>query len=388
MRKTIFTILLMMTGFAFAQETPATPEVPAAPAAPSAKPAKPAKPPKPPRTPATVISRGSYLGIDSRDVTSDRVAPLKLKEERGVEVVMVDQDAPAGKAGLKEHDVILSFNGNAIQDVGELRRVIRETPPGKTVVLGISRDGQWMNVNAQLADRQKVVASHGMIAIPRIEIPPMPDIEVPSFAMLQYSRRNGLMVENLTRQLGDFFGAKEGRGVLVRGVEKNSPAEVAGFRAGDVIVRVANEPVQDMGDWNQLMRQQQSGKVTVTVIREKREQNLTLSVPERRRSEGSQVVIPGFDDGDMDVQVVELADLGPQIQKQLEHAQIAIKETINSKKFQKQMENLQVELKKNMEIDQKEIQKQVEHAKKQCEKALHEAEREHRRVQQEMDDEE
>jgi len=57
----------------------------------------------------------SYLGVDIADVTKDRLEVLKLKEEKGVEVTMVDQDAPAGKAGLKEHDVILSMNGTSIE---------------------------------------------------------------------------------------------------------------------------------------------------------------------------------------------------------------------------------------------------------------------------------
>src|SRR5579872_6153121 len=57
---------------------------------------------------------GSYLGVDTRDITPDRLAPLHLKDERGVEVTMVDQDAPAGKAGLKENDVILTMNGNDV----------------------------------------------------------------------------------------------------------------------------------------------------------------------------------------------------------------------------------------------------------------------------------
>src|SRR5215831_3108549 len=83
----------------------------------------------------------SYLGVDIRDITQDRVAALKLKEERGVEVTMVDQDAPAGKAGIKEHDVILDFNGAAVESEEQLRRLIRETPPGRSVTLGISRDG-------------------------------------------------------------------------------------------------------------------------------------------------------------------------------------------------------------------------------------------------------
>jgi serine protease Do len=77
----------------------------------------------------------SYLGVDTRDVTADRLTDLKLKEEHGVEVTLVDQDAPAGKAGVKEHDVILSINGNQVESVEQLRRMIREIPPGRTVNL-------------------------------------------------------------------------------------------------------------------------------------------------------------------------------------------------------------------------------------------------------------
>src|SRR5882724_12580381 len=101
---------------------------------------------------------GSYLGVDTRDVTSDRLADLKLKEEHGVEVTLVDQDAPAGKAGLKEHDVILSLNGNQVESVEQLRRMIREIPPGRVVTLGISRNGQPLTLKAQLADRKKTFA--------------------------------------------------------------------------------------------------------------------------------------------------------------------------------------------------------------------------------------
>src|SRR5256886_17684850 len=84
---------------------------------------------------------GSYLGVDTRDVTPDRLAELKLKEEHGVEVTTVDQDAPAGKAGIKEHDVILSVNGTTVESVEQLRRMMHEIPPGRMVTLGISRNG-------------------------------------------------------------------------------------------------------------------------------------------------------------------------------------------------------------------------------------------------------
>ena len=104
---------------------------------------------------------GSYLGVDTRDVTPDRLADLKLKEEHGVEVTLVDQDAPAGKAGIKEHDVILSINGSQVESVEQLRRMIREIPPGRLVTLGISRDGQPLTLKTQLADRKKTFAMAG-----------------------------------------------------------------------------------------------------------------------------------------------------------------------------------------------------------------------------------
>src|SRR5450432_2783526 len=84
----------------------------------------------------------SYLGVDITDVTTERLEVLKLKEEQGVEVTLVDQDAPAGKAGLKVHDVILTMNGTAIESGAQLRRMIHETPAGRIVTFGVSRDGQ------------------------------------------------------------------------------------------------------------------------------------------------------------------------------------------------------------------------------------------------------
>src|SRR5208282_1817078 len=71
-------------------------------------------------------SGSSYLGVDIADVSPERLGELKLKEEHGAEVTMVDQDAPAGKAGLHEHDVILSLNGTAVESAAQLRRMIKE----------------------------------------------------------------------------------------------------------------------------------------------------------------------------------------------------------------------------------------------------------------------
>ena len=240
----------------------------------------------------------SYLGVDTRDVTPDRLSDLKLKEEHGVEVTTVDQDAPAGKAGIKEHDVILSVNGTTVESVEQLRRMIHEIPPGRMVTLGISRNGQPLTFKAQLADRKKTFAmapngkpfKFAMPAMPAMPVMPampmMPDIDVPvSVVVVHSSTRSGLMVENLTPQLGDFFGAKNGQGVLVRSVEKGSRAEKAGFHAGDVIVRVNAETINDVGDFSHALNGRKENTATVSIIRDKKQQTLSLTLPERKRSD-------------------------------------------------------------------------------------------------------
>src|ERR1017187_284720 len=98
-----------------------------------------------------------YLGVDVRDVNADQLGALKLREARGAEIILVDHDAPAGKAGLREHDVVLQMNGQAIEGQDQLRRMLHDSPPGKTITLVISRDGQQMTVTAQMAVSQEEV---------------------------------------------------------------------------------------------------------------------------------------------------------------------------------------------------------------------------------------
>ena len=230
----------------------------------------------------------SYLGVDIADVSPERLGELKLKEEHGAEVTMVDQDAPAGKAGLHQHDVIVSLNGTAVESAAQLRRMIKETPAGRVVNLGISRDGQPLTIKVQLADRHKSMTwapKGGEFKFDMPQMPTMPDFDVPvSVVIVHSSLRSGLMVENITPQLGDFFGVKGGNGVLVRSVEKGSRGEKAGFRAGDVVVKVNNQPVHDTSDFTHALRSSSGGTAAVTVMREKREQNLTLTLPEKKDS--------------------------------------------------------------------------------------------------------
>jgi C-terminal processing protease CtpA/Prc len=187
---------------------------------------------------------------------------------------MVDQDAPAGKAGIKEHDVILTMNGNSIESEAQLRRMIHEMPPGRIVTFGVSRDGQAMTVKVQLADKKKEFSmnDHDMkdfhVHIPDIHIP---DIDIPSINMV--------MVTSSARS-----GVKNGNGVLVRSVEKGSRAEKSGFRAGDVVVKVNDQPVHDTSDFMHAVRSRNGTAVNVGVIRDKKELNLNLTLPSRKES--------------------------------------------------------------------------------------------------------
>jgi serine protease Do len=230
----------------------------------------------------------SYLGVDISDVTTERLSALKLKEEKGVEVTMVDQDAPAGKAGIKEHDVILTMNGTSIESGAQLRRMIHETPPGRVVTFGLSRDGQPMTVKVQLADKHNEYALvHPKAKEFHFEMPAIPpmDIDIPAIqVMVTSSARSGLTMENLSSQLGEFFGVKNGNGVLIRSVEKGSRADKAGFRAGDVIVKVGDQAVHDTSDFSHGMKSRSGNSVNVVVVRDKKEQTLTLSLPDRKES--------------------------------------------------------------------------------------------------------
>ena len=289
-------------------------------------------------------SGSSYMGVDIADVTSERLSELKLKEEHGAEITMVDQDAPAGKAGLREHDVILNLNGTAVESAAQLRRMIKETPPGRVVTLGISRDGQVLTVKLQLADRRKSMAykpGSQAFNFKMPEMPVIPDFEGPISVVVTHSSvRSGLMIENITPQLGEFFGVKNGKGVLVRSVEKGSKAEKAGFRAGDVVVKVNDQSVSDTSDFTHALRSSSGSSAAVTVVREKKEQNLNLTLPAKKDSgtlieDSFDIDVPDL--AETEVQLGRLGDQMALVRPALEKVQ----RRIQSKDFQKVLQDSQ-----------------------------------------------
>ncbi len=305
----------------------------------------------------------SYLGVELRDITADRVSTLKLKEERGVEITMVDQDAPAAKAGLKEHDVVLEYNGTKVESAEQFQRLIRETPPGRTATLGISRDGNPVTITAQIGDRSKLANKafkweHSGPKLVLPDLPPAANFNTPfDFQVFSYTPLLGIQVENLNQQLGDFFGVKNGEGLLVKSVEKGSAAEKAGLKAGDVIIRAENERVTDRTDLRRVLRSHSNGgKVVLGIVRDKHEQSLTIDVPASKSGDHSGMEIWSPETENLEDWQSELQEIRPdlrQAQEALQKARPALQK--NLAQYAKQMERMREELRKAQEQWQKEF---------------------------------
>jgi membrane-associated protease RseP (regulator of RpoE activity) len=152
----------------------------------------------------------------------------------------------------------------------------------------------------QVADRKKLESSvwpresrdfaYVMPAMPAVPampaIPSMPRIWMDQ-TITRVRSNSGATLESLSPQLGDYFGVKNGEGLLVRAVQKGSAADAAGLRAGDVVIRVGDQKISDNSDWTEALRNGKNGKVSLVIMRDKKEQTLSMSVPPRRGPDSS-----------------------------------------------------------------------------------------------------
>lgn len=237
-----------------------------------------------------------YLGVDVRDISPEQVNVLKLRDAHGAEIIMIDHDAPAGKCGLHEHDVILQMNGTAIEGRDQVRKMLHDFAPGKALQLVISRDGQQMTINTQLSSQEEVERQAWQQHLTPADLPEGGDVaqsgpvargsSTKSFmgTVLTAPAYTGAMLEKMTGQLADYFGVPTGAGLLVRSVEPNSPAAQAGMHAGDVVVRAASHTVSTLGDWARALKSGKNKSVAVVVLRDKKEQTLMLTLDAKKRS--------------------------------------------------------------------------------------------------------
>jgi serine protease Do len=243
-----------------------------------------------------LFSSQGYLGVVVGEVDNERANALHLKDAHAAEVVMVDHDAPAGKSGLlKVHDVILQLDGQAFDNVDQLRRRLREIPSGRTVTLLISRDGNRINVTVQLCD-QAVLQQQAWLQHFNVPEPAAPAAGQsflgnapsggPAFldSMIPRALYVGADVNPVRTQLADYFGVKSGTGLLVESVDNPSPASRAGLKAGDVVVKVESQQMTSKNDWLKAIRNHRGQLVQVTVMRNKQEQVLTMSAGKPKKN--------------------------------------------------------------------------------------------------------
>lgn len=222
------------------------------------------------------ITDRAYLGVGVIDMTPTRARELKLPSENGVEIKRVDGDSPASKAGLHENDVILEVNAKAVEDGEQFVRLIAEATAGTKVNLTVWRNNAKITVAAMLESRPP----SPMFLVPDDVMPPFPD--VPQTRSGQFSPMPGQTPlvgfdgETLTDQLAQFFGVKEG--VLVRSVGPRTPAEKAGLRAGDVVVKVNGTPVTSPREISGMVNSSRRRNVTFSVVRNKKEITLEVEI--------------------------------------------------------------------------------------------------------------
>lgn len=251
----------------------------------------------------TSDDNSGWLGIEISEVSADKAKELKLSETHGVVVGSVETDSPAAKAGLKENDVILSYEGQNVEGTIQFRRLVRETPPGRSIPLTVSRDGSVQTLTIEVGERNSVFGFGDKDSAPHVykfKIPNVQEFKMPDFdfnpvvtpeSMDFHTPLLGIGAEDLSGQLGDYFGAPSGEGILVREVRSGTPAEKAGLKAGDVITKVDGQTVKSTRDLRTQLRQKIDQKtVTLSVLRKGSEISVPVAIEKPRRIDAPQIV--------------------------------------------------------------------------------------------------
>jgi S1-C subfamily serine protease len=181
---------------------------------------------------------------------------------------------------------VIEFDGERVRSAQQFSRLVQETPPGRQVRAAVLRDGKRteLSVTPQGGSGREIRIDSDRIQaqIDRV-FESMPRITIDG-QRLGMTGRIGARVQELTPELAEYFGAKDG--VLVASVDADSPASRAGLRAGDVITAVNREPVTSASDLQRAVRSADPAQdLAVTIVRDKKESSVTMRVepPARQR---------------------------------------------------------------------------------------------------------
>jgi serine protease Do len=244
------------------------------------------------------LGDGAFLGVGLEDTKGD---------VRGAVVESVEPDSPAAKAGIEKDDVIVRFDGEDVRSAAQLTRLVRETPPGRSVAIDVRRGSGTQKLTATLGERRW--GSNFHVEVPDFDLqvpePPSPPHapaapQVPLLPRLPHAwqwrddggrnlmfhfgldkPRLGIGYLEMGEQLAAYFKAPGGKGVLVTSVEDESPAARAGIKAGDVVLEFDGKPVDDGESLRDAVREAEGGKaIPVEVLRDGREMKLEVTLPE------------------------------------------------------------------------------------------------------------
>jgi serine protease Do len=228
----------------------------------------------------TVTAGGGFLGVGVGPTEPGR-NPSDAPNRVGI--TRVQEGSPADKAGLKMGDIVLEYNGKAIENTMEFVDRVHQTAPGHRVKLVVSRDGStktlWVTLGTRRESQPRVVtpswappttptAAPNLDPFPEpIDFPPMPAGSI-----------LGVEIETLPPQLAEFFGVKSG--VLVRSVTKGSAAAHAGIKAGDVITKVDGSRVENIAEaYIAIHASGPHGTFPLSIMRDHRELTLAVAMP-------------------------------------------------------------------------------------------------------------
>jgi C-terminal processing protease CtpA/Prc len=232
------------------------------------------------------VKKTGWLGITMQNLSSHMAEALDLESDEGVLVDSVIDDSPAEAAGLEEGDVIIEFDGKEIEDTKDLSRAVKKTKPKEEVEITILRDGKERTLVAEIGEKASPDKTlyfydkdHDRLGHLR-HLPESKDIQIHRFGFGDHGYL-GVQLQDLSEQLGDFFGVDEGEGALISEVLEDSPAEEAGLKAGDVIVRLDDEEVTSAREVQEYLADTDEGdEVELEVIRDRKKETFNATLGE------------------------------------------------------------------------------------------------------------
>jgi serine protease Do len=246
--------------------------------------------------------RPGWLGVSIQDVTEELSEALPRGVHEGAMINQVVEDSPAEAAGLKEGDIVVKVGQTRVKSTGDLTKAVRDIGAGNSAVIEYYRDGRRMRTTAALTERSdkydkakkeykrqrkhrnKDVRRYGKYDDDDHDIVMFDDHFAPmawTYALHAGRPRLGVHLMDLNEQLAEYFQVTEDEGVLVTEVVEESAAEVAGIKAGDVIVSIGDEDVEDSDDIREELRAyREGGEVSVGIVRNGRRQIVAVELEE------------------------------------------------------------------------------------------------------------